>query len=45
MPLVLEIDFRFDGEGDTRYHSWLRHYVTSRKVAVSIRDEVVKCFN
>jgi hypothetical protein len=26
--------------GDTRYGSWLRHYATSRKVAVSIASEV-----
>jgi hypothetical protein len=24
---------------------WLRHYATSRKVAVSISDEAIGCFN
>jgi hypothetical protein len=26
-------------------HSWLRHYATSRKVTVSIPDEVIRFFN
>jgi hypothetical protein len=29
---------------DTRWRSWLRHYVTSRKVAVSIPDSVIGIF-
>jgi hypothetical protein len=29
----------------TRSRSWLRHYVTNRKVAGSIRDEVIAFFN
>jgi hypothetical protein len=29
----------------TRWSSWLRHYPTSRKVAVSIPDEVIGFFN
>jgi hypothetical protein len=28
----------------TRYRSWLRHYATSRKVAGSIPDEVIRFF-
>jgi hypothetical protein len=31
--------------GGTRWHSWLRHYATSRKVAGSIPDEVIGFFN
>jgi hypothetical protein len=31
--------------GGTRYRSWLRHYVISRKVAGSIPDEVTGFFN
>jgi hypothetical protein len=31
--------------GDKRCHSCLRHYATSRKVAVSIPDEVIWFFN
>jgi hypothetical protein len=31
--------------GDTRWRSWLSHYATSRKVAVSIPDEVIGFFN
>jgi len=27
--------------GCTQWHSWLRHYSTSRKVAVSIPDDVI----
>jgi hypothetical protein len=30
---------------DTRYHSWLRQYATSRKVAGSIPDEAIGFFN
>jgi hypothetical protein len=29
---------------DTRWHSWLRHYVTSRKIAGSIPDDVIGFF-
>jgi hypothetical protein len=29
----------------TRLRSWLRHYATSRKVAVSIPDEIIGFFN
>jgi hypothetical protein len=29
----------------TRYSSWLRHYATSRKVAISIPDEVTGFFS
>jgi hypothetical protein len=28
----------------TVYSSWLRHFATSRKVAGSIPDEVIRCF-
>jgi hypothetical protein len=31
-------------DGDTRQRSWLRRYATSRKVAGSIPDEVIKIF-
>jgi hypothetical protein len=31
--------------GGTRCRSWLRHYATSRKIAGSIRDEIVGFFN
>jgi hypothetical protein len=28
----------------TRYRSWLKHYITSRKVAGPIPDEVIRFF-
>jgi hypothetical protein len=31
--------------GGTRYRSWLRHYATSRKVAGSNPDDVIRFFN
>jgi hypothetical protein len=31
--------------GGTRWRTWLRHYVTRRKVAGSILDEVIEFFN
>jgi hypothetical protein len=30
--------------GGTRWRSWLRHYATSRKVAGSIPDDVIRFF-
>jgi hypothetical protein len=33
------------GKKGTRYHSWLRHYVSSRKVTGAIPDEVIDVFN
>jgi hypothetical protein len=33
------------GYGTQQQHSWLRHYTTSRKVAVSIPNEVTGFFN
>ena len=33
------------GRGDTRWHSWLIHCSTSRKVAVSIPDGVIAIFH
>jgi hypothetical protein len=35
----------YEVHGDTRLHSWLKHYVTSRKVASSIPDELIRFFS
>jgi hypothetical protein len=33
------------GNGDKRWSSWLRHYASSRQVAVSSPDEVIGFFS
>jgi hypothetical protein len=46
-PSKMSVDFQRTSWrcGSTRYHSWLRHYSTSRKAAGSIPGGVLDFFN
>jgi hypothetical protein len=43
--LLHRINFSIDYDRSTRWRSWLRHYATSRVVAVSIPDHVIGIFH